>query len=254
MTRHPVTTLTRPAVYTQAEVAALPGPVRRYLTTAIGSGAPLATTARLRMRGHLRLGRWLPYRATETVSPHDGFRRAARIAGVISGSDWCATGHAALSWRVLGLAPLLRAAGPDLARSAAGRAAAAGIWVPTALLPRFGVVWHARDDQHLVARMRVGETMVTLQVTVDGVGRPSAVTLDRWGDPDGSGVFGWHRFGIKVTDHATFGDVTVPCAGRIGWHAGTHRWPEGEFLRFRITSLEPLLWGPDPGPAGGPRR
>ena len=47
------------AVFTEAELDGLPSPVRRYLRYAIAEGTPLASTARLHMRGHIKLGRWL---------------------------------------------------------------------------------------------------------------------------------------------------------------------------------------------------
>lgn len=40
---------------------------------------------------------------------------------------------------------------PDGSQSAAGRAGGEGIWVPTALLPRFGVTWSADDETHITA-------------------------------------------------------------------------------------------------------
>lgn len=40
---------------------------------------------------------------------------------------------------------------PDGSQSAAGRAGGEGIWVPTSLLPRFGVTWSADDETHITA-------------------------------------------------------------------------------------------------------
>jgi len=61
--------------------------VRRYLTTAIAPGSPLAVSARVSMRGSLKVGRWLPFRARELLNPHRGFVWRARVAGVLTGSD-----------------------------------------------------------------------------------------------------------------------------------------------------------------------
>src|SRR5215211_5442875 len=67
-----------PGEFTAAELEGLPEPARRHLAQAIAPGAPLATSARLRMRGHIKVGRWLPFRAREVLDPHHGFvwRRA----------------------------------------------------------------------------------------------------------------------------------------------------------------------------------
>lgn len=52
-----------PGAFTDAELAALPEPARRHLAQAIAPGTPLALSARLRMRGSIRVGRWLAFRA-----------------------------------------------------------------------------------------------------------------------------------------------------------------------------------------------
>ena len=53
----------------------------------------------------------------------------------------------------------------------------------------------------------------------------------------------WHRFGGQITGYASFGGLTVPGAGRLGWHPDSDRWADGEFFRYRITDLQPA--GPD---------
>jgi hypothetical protein len=128
----------------------------------------------------------------------------------------------------------MAADGPDLSRSAAGRAAGEAMWVPTALLPRFGVDWSAADDRHLTARWRIDATQVELHLVVDAEGRLRAGVFQRWGDPDQTGTWSLHRFG----------GVSVPSTGRAGWFYGTDRWRQGEFFRYRITSLQLIA---DPG-------
>ena len=54
------------------ETNGLPEPVRRYFLAAIAAGTPLATSARLRMRGHIKVGRWLPFRARQVAQPARG--------------------------------------------------------------------------------------------------------------------------------------------------------------------------------------
>jgi hypothetical protein len=132
-------TLPEPAVFSGGELEGLPEPVRIHLAQAIAPGTPLATSARLRMRGHIKVGRWLPFRAHQVLSPHRGFIWTARAAGVIAGSDRYVDGAGGMDWKLAGLVTVAHAHGADVSRSAAGRAAAEAIWLPTALLPRFGV-------------------------------------------------------------------------------------------------------------------
>ena len=117
---------------------------------------------------------------------------------------------------------------------------AEGVWLPTALLPRFGVEWSAEDDTHLVARYRVDDVELALRCRLDADDRLAAVTFDRWGDPDETGTWAMHPFGIDVTGHRTFGGCTVPASGRVGWFHGTDRWADGEFFRYQLTGLRPI--------------
>jgi hypothetical protein len=214
---------------------------------AVAPGTPLATSARLAMRGSIKVGRWLPFRARQVLDPHHGFVWAARAAGLITGTDRYLDGAGVLDWKLAGLVTVAHGEGPDVSRSAAGRAGAEGIWLPTALLPRSGVRWSAPARDQVTAAFAVGGTPVELQLRLDEVGRVVALAFDRWGDPGGG--FGWHRFGGEVTGYASFGGLTVPSAGRLGWFWGSDRWAEGEFFRYRITELQPV------GPAGcGPGR
>ena len=212
--------------------------MRRYLRAAIAPGTPLATAARLGMRGQIKLKGWLPFQAEELLATDQGFHWAARAAGVVSGFDCYAAGQGQMRWRLLGLLPVMRADGPDLSRSAAGRVAGEAMWVPTALLPRFGVDWSAADDHHLTARWRIDSHEVALDLAIDNQGRLRESVFQRWGDPDGTGSFGLHPCGGEATTYATFGGVSVPAAGRAGWFYGTDRWTEGEFFRYQLMSME----------------
>jgi len=41
--------------------------------------------------------------------------------------------------------------------------------------------------------------------------------------------------------NTTFNGITIPDAGRLGWHYGTDRWSEGQFFRYRITDMTPII-------------
>jgi hypothetical protein len=226
-----------PAGFSSAELEGLPEPVRRHLAQAIGPQTPLATCARLRMRGTIKVGRWLPFRAHQVLNPHHGLVWVARAAGVIAGADRYVDGVGAMDWKLLGLVTVAQASGPDFARSAAGRAGAEGMWVPTALLPRFGVRWSAPAGDRVTAAFAVGETPVEVRYRLDTAGRIRSFVLDRWGDANGTGTYGWYPFGGEVTGYRSFDCLTIPVAGRAGWFFGTDRWPDGEFMRYRITDL-----------------
>jgi hypothetical protein len=219
------------------ELDGLPDPVRLHLAAAIAPGTPLARTAQLQMQGTIRIGRWAPFRARELLAPLDGFVWTARAAGVVTGSDRYLQGTGVADWRLAGLLPVMHAAGRDVSRSAAGRAGGEGVWLPTALLPRYGVRWTAEGQDRITAHYSVRAVPLQLRLQLDEAGRVASFVFPRWGDPDRTGSWTWHPFGGEVTGHHSFGGVTIPSAGRIGWHFGTDRWPDGEFFRFRITDL-----------------
>jgi hypothetical protein len=234
-TREQSARLLRPAGperFGPAELDGLAEPVRRHLSQAVAPGTPLHTSARLTMRGQIKVGRWLPFRARQVLSPGRGFVWTARAAGVIAGTDRYVDGAGAARWRLAGLVTVADGDGPDVSRSAAGRAGAEGIWLPTALLPRFGVRWAAPADDLVTAAFAVGDTPVTLELRLDPAGRIVSLAFDRWGDPGDSGSFGWHRFGGRITGYASFGGLTIPAQGRLGWDGE-------EFFRYRVTGLEP---------------
>jgi hypothetical protein len=229
------------ATFGEAELDGVPGPAATYLRAAIAPGTPIARAARLAMRGRIKLGpRWVPFRASEVLAPHEGFVWAGRAAGVLTGSDRYVGGRGRLDWRLLGLVRVAHAEGPDVDRGAAARAAGEAVWLPTSLVPRLGARWSAGEGGTLRASCPVGDVDVSMELEIDAAGRLQAVRFRRWGDPQNAGEYGWHTFGMTVTEVATFDGLTVPVAGRAGWHHGTDRWEEGEFFRYRITALEPV--------------
>jgi hypothetical protein len=226
------------ALFDEGELQGLPDPVCRYFRTSIAAGTPLARAARLGMRGAVKLGRWwIPFRARQVYAPHQGLLWTARAGGVIKGFDCYADGQGAMQWTLLGLLRLLQAQGPDVSHSAAGRVAAETVWVPTAMVPRFGVTWAAADAHHLTARWRLDDVELEVHYTLDDDARVRSVALDRWSDPQGTGTFGLYRFGHELTRYSTADGVTIPSAGRGGWFYGTDRWREGEFFRYEFTDF-----------------
>ncbi len=215
-------------------VASLEEPVRRYFMAAIPAGTATATGAELWMRGSIRLGRWLPFRAHQLLVPRFGTVWQARVAGVIAGSDRYVDGEGGMDWSLLGIKRLVHADGPDVSRSAAGRVAGESIWVPTAVLPHQGAAWHAVADDRIAVALQVDGRSFEVEHQIDEAGRLVASSTLRWGDPDETGKWALHPFGVEVTATASIGGVTIPVAGRAGWHHGTDRWEAGAFFKFRI--------------------
>lgn len=153
------------------------------------------------------------------------------------GSDRYVDGQGAMDWKLFGLVRVIHAEGPDVSRSSAGRAGDKAVWVPTALLPRFGVTWSATDAHHITASYRADETELELHYTLDYEARVRSIALDRWRDADDTGTSGFYRFGHETTRYSAFDGVTIPSAGRAGWFHGTDRWSNGEFFRYEMIDF-----------------
>lgn len=99
----------------------LPLAAQPYFTAAIAPGTALARTVRLVMRGEIKMrDRWLGFRAEQVLTPQVGFVWAARVAGVVTGSDQYVSGRGWMSWKVAGLFSVVDAHGPDVSRSGRG--------------------------------------------------------------------------------------------------------------------------------------
>ena len=230
--------LPSPGVFEPADFEKAEEPVRRYFEASIAPGTPLAAAVRLEMRGSIRIGRWLPFRARQLLAPSVGTVWEARVAGVISGSDRYVAGSGGMDWRLLGLVRMVHAEGDDVSRSAAGRAAGESIWVPTALLPGAGAEWTATAEDRIAVDVGTDGHASRVEHVLEPSGRLVSSSFARWGDPDNSGTWALHPFGVEVTGHRTFGGVTIPAEGRAGWHFGTDRWESGVFFRYKITGYE----------------
>ena len=227
-----------PPGFDPAMIAALPQPARRWLAHAIMPGTPLWQTAVLSMAGQIRLGRWRPFTATQILAPPAGYIWAAtaRLAGLpVTGYDRLSSGTGQMRWRLLGLIPVMTAAGPDITRSAAGRLAGEIALIPTA----FGrATWTQGEHPGTAAAgWRFGEDVETAELRAGDDGQLLEVTVHRWGNP-GGGPFRRCPFGVSVQAEADFGGVTIPSRFTAGWWHGTSRQAEGEFFRAHITDAQ----------------
>jgi hypothetical protein len=219
-----------------AMLAGLPEPARRWLGHAIAPGTPLWRSVELSMRGQIRLGRWRSFTARQVLAPPDGYIWAAatRVAGLpVTGFDRLSSGTGQMSWRLLGLFPVVAASGADVTRSACGRLAGEITLLPTAF---HRASWlRGERPGTAVASLRFGTYTESAELSVGDNGRLLEVRVDRWGNPDGA-PFGRHPFGVSVEAESQFGGITIPSVLRAGWWWGTERQDAGEFFRAQITS------------------
>jgi hypothetical protein len=193
------------------------------------------------MEGEIKLRSWMPFRARQVLRPGHGFvwnATAGRGPLMFKGGDAYWRGQGSLDFRLWGIIPVVRTAGPDIARSALGRFAAETVaWAPQGLTPPMGAAWAAEDDTTATVSLPAGDGRIDLNITIGAGDLVDEVVMRRWGNPDG-GSFAAIPFGATLDAHADFDGITIGAAGRVGWWWGTERQDEGEFFRFEITSAE----------------
>jgi hypothetical protein len=220
-------------VFEPTQTAKLPLPVRMWLQHSIRAGTPLARTAWLRMRAHIRIGAWRPFVATQVLAPGVGFIWAAtaKVAGIpVLGYDKYVDGVGEMRWRIDGLVPVMSARDTNISISAAARLAAESVFVPTAFA---GPAWSS-DDTGAHAMWSIDDHRETVDLDIDDNGRLRGLHMQRWGSPNGA-PFGRYPFGVAVDSEREFDGITIPSAVRAGWWWRTDRQAEGEFFRAIIT-------------------
>jgi hypothetical protein len=68
-------------------------------------------------------------------------------------------------------------------------------------------------------------------------GRLLAVTVRRWGKPDGH-PWGEYPFGGSVAEERAFDGMKVPTRMTVGWFYGTKRAAKEEYFRLNITRAQ----------------
>ena len=188
------------------------------------------------MHGEIRLGRWRPFRARQTITPGRGFVWTAvvgRLPMRITGHDRYEHGAGDMRWRLLGAIPVMSASGDDVTRSAAGRLAGESVLCPSALAAP-GVPWRGLDDNRATATLFVDGLATDVTITVEDDGRLLEVTFPRWGDHDGGG-FRERVFRVACDGESRFGAHTITSRLRAGW-GDEHRWTGEDFFRAEIES------------------
>ncbi len=222
-----------------ATLADLPPPAQRFLRRALPEGTPLTNGIELAMEGEIKLGgRWLRFTARQILVARLGFVWAPVVGKRILrfvGADTLGPAGAQLEFRLLGLVPVVRATGPDVERSAAGRLAAETVaWLPQALTPQAGAEWLPIDDRRAIVSLGVPGDFVEVEVRVSEAGDLEWLCLQRWND--GAKPPAYASFGGSVNAiHTTDAGVRIAGGGTVGWDWATAAQRDGEFFRYRIT-------------------
>lgn len=233
-----------PAAFSEAALAGLAEPARRYLRHAIEFGTPLASACRLQMEGTMVPTPGAPptrLTATEVLAPRRGFVWAAEatMKGLpVRVRDHYHRGEGGVGVTALGLVPVrLGGDAEDLARSSRGRLVGEAVWCPTALVSP-DVRWESPGADQARYTVTVDGEPVSVTLHLGPEGSLREVTLDRWGSPDG-GPARAHPYGFRVDSEASFGGVTIPARITGGWNYGTATYDPATAASFTVTRFDP---------------
>jgi hypothetical protein len=219
--------------------AHLPEPVRRYLEHSLPFGAArLEGGVRLRMRGRIKIGPWLPFRA-EWEGDGRSFEWRARVGrGLMRAVDRFADASGSVDVRLLGRFPLVHEDDEDVVRSGAGRAAVeAALWVPQAMTAERGVEWRAEGENEIVASWELPPERPLVRLRIDERGAVQSGFVLRW-DDGSHGQRGYVPCGAHVHAERQFGDLVIPSRVTVGWWFDTPRW--WPFFEAEVLAATPV--------------
>jgi hypothetical protein len=206
--------------------------VQRYFLHAIQAGTPLASSLHFSWSGVVRDAndtKWLPVEVNETLTPGVGFA----ISGIaklgiipLKGTAYCFEGSARTKVWLANALPIFDAKDTEHHADLVKRLAMWSILVPSALLPKRGVVWEAEDEEHLTATIGSNGGSIRLLLTIGPNGEVREVLSERFGQE--VGVHEYIPFGFIVENERHFNGYTVPSSIRAGWWYGSENYKEWE--------------------------
>ena len=231
-----------------AELEGLPAPVVRYFRSVLPEGTTPVRAARLYQSGVLRTRtdseRWLAFTAEHLVVPAaPGFVWNARVemplATHVRVLDGYVDGHGCGRVSLMSIFGVFGAGGPELDAGALHRYLAEAAWLPTALLPRAGVVWTPIDEHSARATLSDRATTVSLDFHFGESGEVTRIyTPGRYRRIDrGYTSAPWEA---HFSDYRPQAGMRIPMRGEVGWYVdGTLQivW-KGELTDVRYQ------WGP----------
>jgi hypothetical protein len=242
-----VSTTSQPANFTEADLIGLPAPVARYFGAVLGNNNPVVRYARLTQQGQFLLrptpDGWRPFVATEHMGTAGaGFVWDARIRFApgfdVHVRDSFVNGAGGMVATLMGVWPLVAVEGtPEIGAGALQRYLAELVWLPTALLPRQGVVWTELDDSSARATLTVNNITVSLDFYFGADNLVNRVyTPERFRDVNGRTVpTPWQGRFWRYEEHD---GMKIPMAGEVEWLL-----PDGPQIYWRGEITEAICSG-----------
>jgi hypothetical protein len=225
---------------TEADLAALPAPVRRYLVYTGVLGTPRIETVRLKYRGTFRLGvgkPWLSIEAAQVYTTNPpGFLWKARfkVAGLpfMIGTDTYKAGHSHMHGKLAGLFTVVDGRGDEVDQGTMVRYLQEMTWFPGAYLGT-NITWTAVSDHAADVHFHDRGKHVTGRMYFDEVGRMLTFIARRYGEFDGK--YSLNTWSTPTTEYGVFNGLRLPVTGQGVWQL-----PEGDlpYINVRVMEIE----------------
>jgi hypothetical protein len=228
-----------PAPLTEADLAGLPEPLRRYLTQTGIVSRPRISTVRLKQKGFFRTRpeqNWMPMQAVEyySVDPpaflwHGKIKMLPFLS--IQARDRFGDG---MGHMLIKLAPLTLgdARGPEMDQGALARYFNEIMWFPTAFLSEY-IEWEELDAKSVRGTIRIGEASASAVLHFTKSGRFANFIADRYmGTGD---TFSLESWSTPIDDYAGMQGLRLPVSGEGVWHLDAG---DFSYIRLRVTELE----------------
>ncbi len=213
-----------------------PDPVAKFFHYHLPEGIPNHHYAEVPMKGIIKLVNWANFRSTLYSQPFKGFLWQARVKmGIlpVAGYDYFLMGQGAMQWTAFGVIPVMKADGPDVSRSAEGRARMEALFAPH-LLIHPDISWEVISENEITATWKINQEEQPLHLIIGNDGSLKEAYIQRWGNPGGVKEFGYHTFGVKIEAEMKYKGTLIPAKGNAGWWFGTDQYKDGEFFRFEV--------------------
>ncbi len=225
---------------TEADLAGLPSPVRRYMTFTGVIGKPWIITAHVKYKGRFRTGpdkSWMPISVEQfyTTNPPGFLWKAQfKVAGVpmMFGTDTYKSGHSHMHGELLGLFTVVDGQGDEVDQGTMVRYLQEMTWFPIAYLGE-NITWEAVDDHAADVTLHDNGKSVSGRMYFDDAGRLLSFHARRYGEFNGQ--YAIQTWTTPTTEYGRFCDLRLPVAGLGVWQL-----PEGDFpyVDVHLTSVE----------------
>ncbi|MGD8280673.1 MAG: hypothetical protein PVJ80_13480 [Gemmatimonadota bacterium] len=232
----------------EADLAPLPEPVRRYLRVTGAVGQPAPTSLRASWKGRIRAtpdDPWMTFSAEQhdfVSEPSRFFHMRAKRGGLpVDVLHVYASGEASMRVRLLSLLSLVDERGPELRRTETVTVFNDICLLAPGALVDPSILWEEVDATTVRARFTSGPDEIGATLVFDDEGYlVDFVSDDRLAVTSDGTKHAW-RWSTPVADYERYGPILAASRGEGVWHA-----PDGAFAYIELELVDLELNGAGP--------